>query len=358
MGYIETRTGRQGETSYKAQVRLKGHPTVTQTFERKSDASKWIQDTESTMRSGEYLAVNEAKKHTLSEAIDRFIAEKLTDRKRYSQPISKLEWFKKAIGFKRLSDVTPSVIADCRRQLKAEVVRGKNRTGPTANRYASQLSAVFEYVQHELYWCNRNPVRQVRWEREHDGVVRFLSDDEKTRLLDACRVDECRLIYPVVVLALSSGMRKSEIHYLRWEDVDLEKGVIILPKTRTKSRTARRVPLRGLALELIRELREHQQGKKIVRLRRFVFSNDTSERPFDLRPAWDRVRDRATLEKFRFHDLRHSCASFLVMNGASLLEIAEILGHKTLIMVKRYSHLAESHTANVVERMNQKVFGN
>lgn len=66
---------------------------------------------------------------------------------------------------------------------------------------------------------------------------------------------------------------------------------------------------------------------------------------------------RADIKDFRFHDLRHSAASYLAMNGASLAEIAEILGHKTLSMVKRYSHLSEAHTSEVVARMNQKIFG-
>jgi integrase len=80
------------------------------------------------------------------------------------------------------------------------------------------------------------------------------------------------------------------------------------------------------------------------------------DKPTDIRDAWLKAVERAGLEDFKFHDLRHTAASYLAMNGASLLEIAEILGHKTLQMVKRYAHLADSHTAQVVERMNQAVF--
>jgi len=73
--------------------------------------------------------------------------------------------------------------------------------------------------------------------------------------------------------------------------------------------------------------------------------------------AWEHAVKRAGIENFRYHDLRHSCASYLAMNGASLMEIAEVLGHKTLAMVKRYTHLSEAHTAGVVARMNQAIFG-
>ena len=73
--------------------------------------------------------------------------------------------------------------------------------------------------------------------------------------------------------------------------------------------------------------------------------------------AWKYAVKRAELVDFRFHDLRHTCASYLAMNGASLMEIAEVLGHKTLAMVKRYAHLSEAHTAGVVARMNAAIFG-
>jgi integrase len=77
----------------------------------------------------------------------------------------------------------------------------------------------------------------------------------------------------------------------------------------------------------------------------------------DLRKPWETALARAEIADFHFHDLRHSAASYLAMNGASLAEIADTLGHKTLQMVKRYSHLSEAHTAAVVSRMNERIFG-
>lgn len=77
----------------------------------------------------------------------------------------------------------------------------------------------------------------------------------------------------------------------------------------------------------------------------------------DLRFPWEQALKKAGIENYKFHDNRHSCASYLLMNGASLAEISEVLGHKTLAMVKRYSHLSEVHSAGVIERMNNAVFG-
>jgi integrase len=88
-----------------------------------------------------------------------------------------------------------------------------------------------------------------------------------------------------------------------------------------------------------------------------VFPSKNFKDPIDIRTPWETAIKRAKVSDFRFHDLRHSAASYLAMNGASLAEIAEILGHKTLQMVKRYSHLSESHTSKVVAAMNEKLFG-
>ena len=81
------------------------------------------------------------------------------------------------------------------------------------------------------------------------------------------------------------------------------------------------------------------------------------QKPMDLRKAWEAALQQADIEDFTFHDLRHSAASYLAMNGASLNEIAEVLGHKTLAMVKRYAHLSETHTTGVVASMNERIFG-
>jgi len=87
-----------------------------------------------------------------------------------------------------------------------------------------------------------------------------------------------------------------------------------------------------------------------------VFPGPTGKKPLGIHDAWKNAVKRAEIADFRFHDLRHTFASYLAVNGASLLEIAELLGHKNLNMVKRYAHLSEAHTAGVVARMNEKIF--
>jgi integrase len=130
--------------------------------------------------------------------------------------------------------------------------------------------------------------------------------------------------------------------------VDLKRGVLTFRET--KNGETRVVPLTGYACDVF------TQHTKIRRLdTTLVFPSRTGKKPLGIRVAWDYASKRAGVTNFRFHDLRHSAASYLTMHGATLAEIAEVLGHKTLTMVKRYSHLTEAHTRSVVERMNRAV---
>src|SRR5262249_41670047 len=119
----------------------------------------------------------------------------------------------------------------------------------------------------------------------------------------------------------------------------------------TKNGERRVLPLTGHAWDLV------QQHAKVRRIDSpFVFPSRNGEKAFDIRRALESALKEAPIREFCFHDLRHTFASYLAMNGASLMEIAELLGHKTLAMVKRYAHLSEAHTAGVVARMNEKIF--
>lgn len=225
-----------------------------------------------------------------------------------------------------------------------------DRTNSTVNRYLAILSHLFTVSVREWGWSHENPVLKVTRLKEPRGRVQFLSDDERVRLLEACKKSESEYLYTVVVLALSTGARKMEILGLKWRDVELSRGVITLHETKNGER--RVLILTSLALKLMK------QHAKIRTLHcNLVFPAKSFDKPIDLTTPWETALKRAEIKDFRFHDLRHSAASYLAMNGASLAEIAEILGHKTLSMVKRYSHLSEAHTSKVVAKMNEKIFG-
>ena len=193
-------------------------------------------------------------------------------------------------------------------------------------------------------------MRKVTKPRLPRGRVRYLSDLERQRLLTECQASRNPHLYIVVMLALSCGARKTELVSLRWSDVDLKRCTLTFHETKNGER--RTVPLTGQALNL---MRHHAKVRRLDTL--FVFPNDQGKRYFRFRETFENAVKRAGIADFHFHDLRHTAASYLAMNGASLHEIAEVLGHKTLAMVKRYAHLSEGHTRSVVERMNRAVFG-
>ncbi len=363
MASIRKRTNKDGSLSYRVEVRLKGAPPERATFKRLTDAKKWARNTESAIQEGRFFKSTESRKHTLSDAIIRYQESVLPGKKGEKKQKALLDWWKAEIGSHTLADTTPALIGECRdRLLEGITKRGTQRAPATVVRYLASLSNVFTAAVKEWGWLEDSPMRKVKKPKEPRGRVRYLSEDyigpdenniegERTRLLKSCKASTNPFLYPVVVLALSTGMRQAEIMKLTWKDVDLSQGRITLHETKNEER--RVVPLVSKALEL---LKEHSKIRRLDT--QLLFPGKVkADRPMDLRSPWLKAKKTAQVDDFHFHDLRHSTASYLAMNGASLAEIAEVLGHKTLQMVKRYAHLSEAHTAGVVTRMNERIFG-
>ena len=331
------------------------------TFERLTDARKWVQHTESAIREGRHFKTAASKKHTLSELLGKYrgvmTLKNLADRRHI------LEFWDSRLGAYSLADVGPTMIADARDSMK------DGRAPATITKYLVTLSHAFTYAMRELQWIEDNPVSKVSKPALPPGRVRFLDDDERKRLLTACRNSSNKFLLPVVVLALSTGMRDAEIMNLHWKKPKVEPengawGVVDLAQSRiilhaTKNGERRMIPLTGLAKSLVETLPRHVDTDLLFpsKVRRTLPDRTKAPiKPMDLRTPWEGVVQEAKLENFKFHDLRHSAASYLAMSGCTPSEIAAVLGHKTLQMVKRYAHLSEAHTAGVVARMNEKIF--
>lgn len=360
MATFRERKNADGSNTWEVQVRLKGFQPATASFERKTDAKKWAAQTEAAMREGRYFATSASKRHTVADLLDRYTRDVLPEKKDRGSQGPQLAWWRAELGALTLADLTPARIAEARDKLATRLVEPKNKvrregaSGPadapkrispaTVNRYLAALSHVLTIATKEWGWLDDSPMRKVRKKSEPKGRVRFLDEDERARLLAACK-DGPTWLEPVVTLALATGMRQGEILGLEWTDVDLERKRLILHETKNGERRA--VHLAGPALE---ELRRWSKVRRLGDPR--VFPNVGA-----FHHRWWEALERAKIVNFKFHDLRHTAASYLAMNGATLAEIAAVLGHKTLAMVKRYAHLSESHVAGVVERMNAKVFG-
>lgn len=350
MATISERRTENGELRYQVKVRLKGCPPQAATFHRKKDALRWAQSTEAALRERRYFKTAESERRTVGEAIDRYMQEILPAKRSARSQRAQLLWWQRELGILTLADLTPALIADCRDRLaRGETPSGKPATPATQVRYLAALSHVFTVAVREWGWLTENPVRNVRRPQEPGGRVRFLSAEERTALLVACKRDPNPLLYPLVILALATGARLGELLGLRWPDVDLPRGVARL--ARTKNGEPRTLPLTGHARKVMEALAAERP-----RDTDFVFPSAHGKTPASLRKPWERALREAGIENFRFHDLRHSAASYLAMTGAAPTDIAAVLGHKTLAMVKRYAHLSDQHVSQVVARMNESIF--
>lgn len=359
MATITERQGRDGKPAYRVEVRLKGHPVQRATFERKTDAKRWAASIESAIKEGRHFKTTEAKRHTLADLVDRYTREVLPGKSKAMREdqARQLAYWKSELGAYALAEVSAQRIAEARDKLAQG--EGKPRTPATVNRYMAALSAAMNHAAREWGWIEDAPTRNVSRKTEPRGRVRFLSDDERARLLDACKASYNPLLYPAVVLSLATGMRQGECMNLYWKEpktpppegawgtVHLEEGRIILHETKNGER--RIVPLSVSARGILAELGKVRRIDSDL-----LFPGEADDKPIDLRKAWVAALKAAEIEEFHWHDLRHTFASYMAMSGATLAELAEAMGHKTLQMVFRYAHLCPHHQTTVVDRMAQK----
>lgn len=353
MATIEKRTHRNGVT-YRAKVRLDGHPTASRSFSSKSAARAWASEVEAEMRNGKYAA---GSGRTLTEAIEAYECDRLLELRDQTTTRGHLNWWRSRLGAMRLRELSVMAIADSLSQLSKESVKPrkqggvrKARSAATLNRYKATLSAVLKWCQRHG-WIADNPARYVAAKVENNERVRFLTSDERLALLSACKASPSPALHPAVVTLLATGARLMEVMTLRWSDVDLQ-GSFITIRT-SKNGDARRVPLPADAVAV---LRAWAGRGNIVRLPSALVFPATSDpkKPADLRRSWHTALKIAKIANFRRHDLRHSAASALASGGASLLTIGAVLGHRSAAATKRYAHLAENDLRDAIERAAAK----
>lgn len=353
---------------FTATIRVKGYKNLSATFDRLTDARTWAGKIESDMRTGRYIDISENIKHTLADLIDKYIKEKLPQRKTEQKAFkNRLLWWRERIGDKLLREITPRLIAEQRDILLSEpsiksTVNHYARTGATVNRYLATLSIVLTKGVREWGWLSENPALNVDKCRENRGRTRFLTKEEQARLLDACKEGTTPLLYMLVVIALSTGARQGEILNLKWNNLKFNNDAqnVTLFFMDTKNGENRSVTIGGLAYKLLLEHKQTSTDKKVISIdsKNYVFARPDGKKPYYLRRQWENALKKANITDFRFHDLRHTTASNLAMNGASLRDIGEILGHKTPAMTQRYSHLTEKYTTKVLQELNDKQFRN
>jgi integrase len=209
----------------------------------------------------------------------------------------------------------------------------ENYAPASVNRDLIVLSQMFSTA---ILWrqATVNPVDEVELLRVRNARTRFLSDEEEERLLRECGNG----LKPVVLFAVHTGMRRSEITKLTWSDVDMQRGVVRVTAENAKSGEPREVPMDKAVRGLLSSLRPD-----IILLDAPVFQSSWGRAYSDVGKVFRYAATRANLRDLHFHDLRHTFASRLVMRRADLFTVQELLGHKDISMTRRYSHLAAAH---------------
>ena len=243
-------------------------------------------------------------------------------------------------GDKKLSEITPKDIDDFKE------IRLKEVKPATVNRELSTLRQIFNLARRWEKFYGENPVTISGLLPEENNKERILTIEEERRLLSFSNP----YLKPIITTALQTGMRKSEILTLRWPNIDIESGVITIDQTNTKSKKTRRIPVSSSLKTLLKEQKLKSGGSEYVFLSHVGTPYKNHE---SLKGAFERACEKAGINDFRFHDLRHTAATRMIERGASIVAVSKILGHSDLKMTMRYSH-PETSLKEAVELLSDK----
>ena len=309
---------KRGPYQWRVQIRKKGHPPQTRTFDARSEADAWARQVEGEMDRGLFVSRKEAENTTLTEALDRYERE-ISSKKRSSDQdgIYVRHWKKTGLAARNLASIQGKDLAAWRDERLLAVKPA------TVDRELRIISHLFTIAVKEWGMAGLvNPVAQIRKPKLPPGRDRRLLPGELEKILANT---ESPHLSDIVRFALETAMRRGEIAGMTWEMVDLKKRTVTLPET--KNGEKRIVPLSMEALRILSEIPRRLDG--LV----WGITEDPISR------AFIRACKRAKVEGLTFHDLRHEATSRLFEKGFNPMEVAAITGHKTLQMLKRYTHL-------------------
>ncbi len=311
-------------------------------FDKKKDAEAELAKRVSLIAENRYLDVKKDSRVTLGELIEKYKENYGQQRSFNNWKVFCIERWKEHFGKETLlSNIRYVDLESYRNQLLRSMTQhGTIRTVASTNRETAALHHVFtKAVEWELVEKSPFTGKKSLLMKENNKRFRFLTEDEIVKLLGECPT----YLQRIVETALLTGMRKGEILPLKWEQI--RNGFIYLQQ-HIKTDEARQIPVCGRLAELFMEIRK-EQGLKSPWV--FTYQGKPVE---DCKTAFNAALKRAGIRDFHFHDLRHTAASHLVMRGASLKEVQEILGHKTMTMTLRYAHLSQEHKRETIDLLN------
>ena len=355
MATFITYNGKKG-TTIKAIVRIKGYKTKCKSFSGITLAKAWAKKIEAAMEDGSYkeesAAQTKLKKvhiELLSELIKHFketiAPTRYTDAHKYN---CMYDWWIDKIGNIKVVNLTASDLSACKQILLTEKIEtGQPRKANTINKYLMCLSTVLTYARDELELIEYNPMSKVKIVPKPDGRKRYLSIEELALYLSACK-KEPEMIYLFVLLALGTGGRYTEVQTLKVENIDfINQRVFYID---TKNGTSRALYIDNDVMDFLKKYLEKNNIKS-----GYIFKGKRKDAlPFIRGRVYEIIKE-CGLENFTVHDMRHTFASYAAMNGASLLEIAEMLGQTAITVTRNYTHLTQKHIDNVVKGFVKKI---
>lgn len=316
---------RKRSNGWQARIKRKGYTELTKTFDQYNDAVAWARLTESEMDRGLYISRTEAENTTLGEILNRYLREVTPHKKSAQVERYRINaWLKTALAKRYLSTLKASDFAIWR--------DNRIKSGASANTIRLELavmSHLFNVAKSEWgFESLNNPTENIRTPKLPSGRSRRISDREINLLIE----NTSSIVLPSVVkIAIESGMRRSEIATLEWKHINLNARTALLPNT--KNGEARLIPLSTNCINVIKSLPRNIDGR--------VFTMT----PHAISYAFIRACKRAGLTDLHFHDLRHEAITRFFERGFNVMEVSSISGHKTLQMLKRYTHLRAEELA-------------
>jgi integrase len=339
-----------GSMTFTATVRVAGFKSHSETFPTRDAASAWFVSKQAELRKlrrEQGAAVRpDLPGLTVAGVIASYLDDREVKKLRTYDDVHRLlcEWSQDDAGAVRVLDVSPLTWREARERL------GRGRGPGTTNRYLSAMRGAWNWARAAALI----PVDRI-WPpklmlREPSGRQRYLTDAELARLLEAAQAHSA-IMHAAVVASVATGLRLGELLRLDWPDVNLTRQVLEVRVTKTDR--PRTVHLPAPACDALKAL----QGEKVRRIAGPVFTmpDGTRLRKTTLNARWRNVRTAAGLTDFRWHDLRHSAASFLAQAGANLFEIGSVLGHRSPSVTQRYSHLVQGAPLAAHAKLEEKL---
>lgn len=342
MATIKKRVGKK-KVSWRIDYYDPEGKRVRKDFDLRKDAEAYLGKMMAAKKEGRYHDIFDIKKEnpiTFKELVDRYV-EIFCTQKSFITKSNRLKVLMEYFGDRRLSQITYLDLELYRNKRKAIPARGKKtRADASVNREMALISHLFNKAT-EWEMLETSPLKkgQRLMFKENNQRLRFLSEPEIEALLKACLPH----LKPIVEVALLTGMRRGELLGLKWDQI--RNGFIYL--TETKSGKARQIPINDRLAEVFKEVRREKQLKSP-----YVFADSKGRRYYEVKRSFPSACRKAGIEDFRFHDLRHTFASHLVMKGVSLKAVQELLGHADLTMTMRYAHLSKAHLQEAVAVLN------